>query len=146
MTLFLFYLCITWKFMKIAFTEITTKEQFAEARNALEAITAKMTKLGKFDFLSKEEQDTYDCISDMIYEWETIHHPLPGRTSKAITQTVQIRMNEMNLKQKDVAGLLGISESRMSDFLKGKRNITLRIAKNLRDKMNIPADFILDNI
>ncbi|KAA6331140.1 hypothetical protein EZS27_020218 [termite gut metagenome] len=132
--------------MKITFTEITTKEQFTEARNALEAITAKITKLGKFDLLSKEEQDAYDCISDMIYEWETIYQPLPGRTSKAITQTVQIRMNEMNLKQKDAAGLLGISESRMSDFLKGKRNITLRIAKNLRDKMNIPADFILDNI
>ena len=54
-------------------------------------------------------------------------------------------MVERNLKQRDTAALLGINESRMSDILKGKRSISMRIAKRLRKELDIPADLIIDN-
>ena len=55
-------------------------------------------------------------------------------------------MQEKHLKQKETARLLGISESRMSDFLNGKRPLNLNLVKQLRDKLNIPANFVLDNL
>ena len=58
---------------------------------------------------------------------------------------IQERMVERNLKQRNTAALLGINESRMSDILKGKRSISMRIAKRLRKELDIPTDLIIDN-
>jgi len=53
-------------------------------------------------------------------------------------------MAEQNLKQRDVALMLGINESRMSEILRGKRAISMRLAKSLRDNLHIEADMLLD--
>ena len=55
-------------------------------------------------------------------------------------------MVDKKIKQKEAAKLLGISESRVSELLNGKRALNLNIAKRLRDSFGIPADFIFDNI
>lgn len=55
-------------------------------------------------------------------------------------------MESKHIKQKEAARMLGISESRISELLNGKRTLNLNIAKRLRDCFGIPADFILDNI
>ena len=87
----------------------------------------------------------YKQISDAIIEYEAAYHPLPGRVSAIITNEIVRRMEEKHLKQKNVAQILGISESRMSDLLHGKRPLNLRIVKKLRDELDIPADFILNH-
>jgi HTH-type transcriptional regulator/antitoxin HigA len=51
---------------------------------------------------------------------------------------------EQNLKQKDTAILLGIDEARMSEILRGKRAISMRLAKSLRKNLHIEADILLD--
>ena len=53
-------------------------------------------------------------------------------------------MEEKGVNQKQAAKLLGISESRVSDLLNGKRKLNLNIAKRLRDNFGISADFIFD--
>ena len=55
-------------------------------------------------------------------------------------------MSDLNLKQRDTAKLLGISKGRMSELLSGKRRVSIRIAKRLRDNLNINSNFILDNL
>jgi antitoxin component HigA of HigAB toxin-antitoxin module len=87
----------------------------------------------------------YKLISSAIIEYEAAYHPLPGRVSTIITDEIVKRMTEKHLKQKNVAQILGISESRISDLLNGKRPLNLRIVKRLRDELNIPADFILNH-
>ena len=85
----------------------------------------------------------YKHISDAIIEYESAYHPLPGRVSTIITDEILKRMTERRLKQKNVAQMLGISESRISDLLKGKRPLNLQIAKRLRNELNISADLLL---
>jgi len=53
-------------------------------------------------------------------------------------------MAERNLKQRDTARLLGIDEARMSEILRGKKPIGMRLAKNLRKCLQIDADIILE--
>lgn len=49
----------------------------------------------------------------------------------------------MNLKRKDLAKLLNTSASRVSEYLNGKREITLKVAKALHKELNIVAEIIL---
>ena len=52
-------------------------------------------------------------------------------------------MFEMKLKQKDLAEILETSTSRISEYLNGKRDITIQIARALHKNLNIDSDIIL---
>lgn len=125
---------------------IKTEKEFRAYRTEMEALTAKGTNLGDMELLSEEEKERYIALSQAISEWEAAYHPLPGRVSTLITDVIRKKMESENLKQKETAKRLGVSESRVSDILNGRRPLNLNIVKRLRDNFGIPADFILDNI
>ena len=78
-------------------------------------------------------------ISDIIEQYED-HFPIGLPT---LHEMIELRMFEMGLKRKDLAALLNTSASRISDYLNGKREITLNVAKALHQKLNIDSDIIL---
>ena len=126
--------------------KIKTEEEFHAFRGEMEKLIAKGTVLGDMELLSEEEKERYIVLSQAISEWEAAYHPLPGRVSTLITDAIRKKMETENIKQKETARRLGISESRVSDILNGRRPLNLNIVKRLRDNFGIPADFILDNI
>lgn len=126
--------------------KIKTDKEFRTYQAEMEAITVKGTDLGDMELLSEEEKERYIVLSQAISEWEAGYHPLPGRVSTLITDAIRKKMETENIKQKETARRLGISESRVSDILNGRRPLNLNIVKRLRDNFGIPADFILDNI
>ena len=126
--------------------KIKTDKEFRTYQAEMEAITVKGTDLGDMELLSEEEKERYIVLSQAISEWEAAYHPLPGRVSTLITDAIRKKMETENIKQKETARRLGISESRVSDILNGRRPLNLNIVKRLRDTFGIPADFILDNI
>lgn len=126
--------------------KIKTDKEFRAYQAEMEAITVKGTDLGDMELLSEEEKERYIVLSQAISEWEAAYHPLPGRVSTLITDAIRKKMETENIKQKETARRLGISESRVSDILNGRRPLNLNIVKGLRDNFGIPADFILDNI
>lgn len=82
----------------------------------------------------------------MVEEWEAAYHPLPGKVSTLITDEIRRKMDEANLNQIETAEKLGVSKSRISELLSGKRALNLNLVKRLRDNFGVPADFILDNM
>lgn len=58
-------------------------------------------------------------------------------------EMIELKMYENKWKQKDLATVLEISETRLSEIIKGKRKVNLDLAKRLYLKLNIDADFIL---
>lgn len=129
----------------IKYDEISNERGYNDARNTLEQITKRGTDLGNMELLPDIEKAEYSLLAKKIHEWEKENYPLPVGVSPVITAMVKEKLLELNLKQRDAASLLGISEARMSDLLKGKRGINIRLAKKLRDGLGISADFILDN-
>ena len=125
---------------------IKNDAQYREHKEAMEVIIAKGTKLGDMQLLSQSDKDEFIRLTDAIHEWEAAYHPLPGKVSSLITDEIKKQMIDKKIKQKEAAKMLGISESRVSELLNGKRALNLNIAKRLRDCFGIPADFILDNI
>ena len=79
-------------------------------------------------------------FSDIIEQYEKIHFPIGLPT---LQEMIELRMFEMGLKRKDLATLLNTSASRISDYLNGKREITLTVAKALHQKLDIDSDIIL---
>lgn len=125
---------------------VNSDAQYRVYKNAMEIIIAKGTKLGDMELLSQTDKEEFIRLTDAIHEWESAYHPLPGKVSTLITDEIKRQMENKQIKQKEAARMLGISESRVSELLNGKRGINLNIAKRLRDCFGIPADFILDNI
>ncbi len=62
---------------------------------------------------------------------------------KQVSTVIELRMFEMKLKQKDLAEILETSTSRISEYLNGKRDITIQIARALHKNLNIDSDIIL---
>lgn len=79
-------------------------------------------------------------VSDCIEAYEEIHFSI-GMPS--LKEVIELRMFELKLKQKDLAKLLNVSASRISEIFTGKREVTLSIAKALHKKLNIDSDIIL---
>lgn len=79
-------------------------------------------------------------LSDSVASYEEAIYPIE---KPSLTEIILLRMEEKNLKQKDLAFLLDTTTSRISEYLKGKREITLQVAKKLHTKLDIDADIIL---
>lgn len=126
--------------------KISSDSQYREYKKEMEVLIQKGTKLGDMELLSEADKEEFVRLTDAIYEWEAAYHPLPGKVSTVITDAIKQRMSVGNIKQKDAAKKLGVSESRVSEILSGRRSLNLNMVKRLRDNFGISADFILDNM
>ena len=82
-----------------------------------------------------------DMLCDMVEEYEDIHYPI-GKPELA--DVIKLRMFERNLTQSDVAKLLGISPSRMSELMHGKLEPSYRLSRDLCTKLNIEPSVVLN--
>ena len=80
------------------------------------------------------------ALSDIVETYETEIYAVGTPSLKDV---IELRMFERKLKQKDLAELLNTSTSRISEYLNGKRDITIEIARALHNKLNIDSDIIL---
>ena len=60
-----------------------------------------------------------------------------------MAEIIRDEMAERGMTQKELAALLGVSPSRISEYMTGKSEPTLRVARLLNQKLDIDADFIL---
>jgi HTH-type transcriptional regulator/antitoxin HigA len=57
-------------------------------------------------------------------------------------EAIKIRMEELNLKQKDLVGIIG-GKGRVSEILNKRRKLTLEMIRNLTDKLNLSAYLLI---
>ncbi len=60
-----------------------------------------------------------------------------------LPEVMKLRMAQMNLTQGQLAKLIGVSPSRVSEYLTGKCEPTLKIGREICNKLNISSDIIL---
>ena len=119
--------------------KISSDSQYREYKRAVEVLIEKGTKLGDIELLSDSDKEDFARLTDAIYEWEAAYHPLPGKVSTIITDAIKKCMDAENIKQKEAAQKLGISESRISELLSGKRALNLNIWEDSALVANILA-------
>lgn len=81
-----------------------------------------------------------DLISDLVADYEDEHYPIK---TPSLVDVIKLRMYEMGINQTKLSELLGVSPSRVSDYLTGRCEPTLKIAREISRKLNIDADIVL---
>jgi len=124
--------------------KLKTRKEFDQVMNQIEELLKKSTHLGGFDKLSPEDASSLTSLSLLAEKYEDEIPLMPIKTPGTLSEMIRFKMFEMNLKQKQLARLLEISEARISELLSGKRKLNMELAKKLHSKLNIDARFILE--
>ena len=118
--------------------KITNEKQYQLATERIEAL---LKVIGNDTDINDPKFIVLDNLSDVVAEYEEAHHPVP---KPELIETIKLRMFERDLKQKDLARILGTSSARVSEYLRGKRKLTFDVAKSMHQKLNIDAEIILN--
>ncbi len=81
-----------------------------------------------------------NILSDLVADFEEKYYPVK---KSSLVDAIKYKMLEMKLNQKRLAELLGVSTSRVSEYLNGKNEPTLKIAREISVKLNIDASIVL---
>lgn len=81
-----------------------------------------------------------DLLSGLVEEYEEENFEIKTPT---LIETIKLRMFEMNLTQAKLAKLLNVSPSRISEYLSGKSEPTLQIAREISIKLDIDPYIVL---
>jgi HTH-type transcriptional regulator/antitoxin HigA len=81
-----------------------------------------------------------DFLTDLVVMYEKEHYAI-GKP--LLSNVLKTRMSEMDLNQKSLAEMLGISTPKVNEYLTGKTEPTLQIARKMHQELNIDANIIL---
>jgi HTH-type transcriptional regulator/antitoxin HigA len=123
--------------------KINDRKEYDEVMKRIEKLLQKTTQNGGFEKLPTKDVETLKKLSLMAEQFEDGIPLMPIKQPTSLTEMIRYKMFEMNLRQKQLAKLLEISETRISELLAGKRKLTIDLAKKLHTKLNIDAHFIL---
>lgn len=112
---------------------IKTEQEYKEALKRLELI---------FDAkIGTPESDEADVLGLLIDEYEKKHYPIEAPDP---IEAIKIRMEEMQLKQIDLANDLG-GRNRVSEILNRKRKLTVEMIRNLTTRLNLSAGILIND-
>ncbi|MDP3453341.1 MAG: helix-turn-helix domain-containing protein [Bacteroidales bacterium] len=81
-----------------------------------------------------------DLLSGLVSEYEEVYQTI---NSPTLPEILRLRMAEMGLNQKGLAGLLNVSPSRVSEYLNGTSEPTLKVAREMGKKLAIDPHILL---
>ena len=79
-------------------------------------------------------------FAQIAEEYEDEHYPIKV---PSLVDVIKLRMYEMSINQAKLSELLEVSPSRISDYLTGRCEPTLKVAREMSRKLNIDANIVL---
>jgi len=121
------------KIISMNITPIKSGSDYQKALKRLEVI---------FDAeIGTPESDEADVLGLLIDEYEKKHYPI--ETPDPI-EAIKIRMEEMQLKQIDLADEFG-GKNRVSEILNRKRKLTVDMIRKLTIKLNLSPGLLIND-
>ena len=116
--------------------EIKLIKSEADYRNALKRLEI------IFDApIDTEEGNEAEILSLLIENYEKKYYPIEAPDP---IEAIKIRMEELNLKQKDLVGILG-GKSAVSEVLNRKKKLTVDMIRELERMLHISASILIKN-
>lgn len=85
---------------------------------------------------NSEEFDELEVLTTLIEAYDAKHYKIDAPDP---ISAIKFRMEQENLKQKDLAAALG-DETRVSKILSGQRELTVTMIRNLHEQFKIPFE------
>ncbi len=79
-------------------------------------------------------------LSALVEEYEDVHYPIG---TPSLIDILKLRMYEMGLSQAALAKKIGVSPSRICDFLSGKSEPTIKVGRRISKELNIDPAIVL---
>ena len=73
-------------------------------------------------------------MSDIVIAYEKVYFPIEKPT---VAELIALSLEEKGITQRELAGNIGVSSSRINDYIAGRSEPTLRIAQRLCIVLNI---------
>ena len=89
--------------------------------------------------IGSPESDELDILGLMVDDYENKHYPIEAPDP---IEAIKIRMEEMQLIQKDLINEIG-GKSRVSEVLNRKRRLTIDMVRNLTIRLNLSANLLI---
>jgi len=112
---------------------IKSEKEYDQALSRMELIFDSKPK-------SKEGREA-ELLALLIEEYEREHYPI---SSPDPIEAIKIRMEELELKQKDLVGVIG-NKSIVSEVLNRKRKLTVQMIRELSEKLNLTAQVLVQD-
>lgn len=91
--------------------------------------------------VNTEEGDEAEILSLLIENYENEHYPIEAPDP---IEAIKIRMEELNMRQKDLVGIIG-GKSRVSEILNKKKKLTVDMIRELERVLQISATVLVSN-
>ena len=114
-----------------------TKSQY---EFALERIEELLPLVNEDTHVYSRDAIELSVMSDIVIGYEKEHFPIGKPT---VPELIALSLNEMKMTQKQLASEIGISPSRINDYIAGRSEPTLKIAQLLCKTLHIPAHSML---
>lgn len=87
------------------------------------------------------EGDEAEILSLLIENYENEHYSIEAPDP---IEAIKIRMEELNLRQKDLVGIIG-GKSSVSEILNKKKKLTVDMIRELEQVLQISASVLINN-
>ena len=91
--------------------------------------------------INTNEGDEAEILSMLIENYENEHYPIEAPDP---IEAIKIRMEELNMRQKDLVGIIG-GKSRVSEILNRKKRLTVDMIRELERILQISASVLVKN-
>jgi HTH-type transcriptional regulator/antitoxin HigA len=108
-----------------------TKKQYEFALARMEEL---LPLIGENTPANDKNAIELDLISDIVWEYEEEHYPIEQPT---VSELIALSLEEHEMTQRELAGHIGISPSRINDYITGRSEPTLKVARLLCMELNI---------
>jgi antitoxin component HigA of HigAB toxin-antitoxin module len=130
-------------------TEINTRELFDEVSAYCDALIDAATAEGGLDEQGADNEYTREIgrVANLCAKYEDTkmqfdHITVRGRSP--LVRALQEEMFKRDIKQKEIARLIGINETAFSLFMNGKRRLSMSSARKLYQKLHIDPKLIIE--
>jgi len=89
--------------------------------------------------VDSKEGDEAEVLSILVEKYEDEHYPIEAPDP---IEAIKFRMEQMNMKQSDLAKIIGY-KSRVSELFSRKRKLSLNMIRNLHVKLKIPYESLI---
>ena len=114
-----------------------TKEQYQFALTRIEEL---LPLVGDNTPANDRHAVELTMMSDVVIEYEKEHYPIGKPT---VAELIELYLEENNMTKKQLANEVGVSPSRISDYVSGRAEPTLKIARLLCRVLNITPSAML---
>ena len=90
---------------------------------------------------NSKEGDEAEILTVLINNYEDQYYPIEAPDP---IEAIKIRMEELNIRQKDLVGIIG-GKSRVSEILNKKKRLTVDMIRELEGILHISASILVNN-